>query len=216
MGLGPRRADPVLVFLSDTINPHPRPPLPPRPIGPQPDIAVLVLVEGIGAQVGRHQLLKPITLVAGISSRSGEVVQDSVNCGHAVISGGQGRPVGRACDRGILARITGRICPFFSCPYRAHTLSRRPEAAPHIKETSPVIDKGRALAKNACLFTRIGGLEVYLLSGDSPDIVLLLPLTGAAAETVSPSLRSGKPFSASAPQSEVKSTLKWKIRDQSY
>lgn len=79
-----------------------------------------------------------------------------------------------------------------------------------------MIDKGYALAKNASLFTRIGGLQDYLLSGDSPDIVLLLPLTGAAAETVSPPLRSGKPLPTSAPQSEVKSTLKWKIRDQSY
>ena len=76
-----------------------------------------------------------------------------------------------------------------------------------------MIDKGGALTNNVPLFTRIGGLELYLLSGDSPDIVLLLPLTGAAAETVSPPLRSGKPLSASAPQSEVKSTLKWKIRD---
>ena len=81
MGLGPRGADSVLVFLSDTINPHPRPPVPLRPIGPQPDIAVLVLVEGVGAQVGRHQPLKLIALIAGIGRRAGEIVQDSVDRG---------------------------------------------------------------------------------------------------------------------------------------
>lgn len=60
--------------------------------------AASVFVGGVGAQVGRHQPLKLIALVAGISRRAGEIVQDSVDRGHQVLSGGHGRPVGRACD----------------------------------------------------------------------------------------------------------------------
>lgn len=85
-------ADSALAFLGYQIDASVRAAIPSWPIAPQPHVAVLIRVNGIGTQIGGPEALKLVAFVAGIGGRMGEIVQDSVDRGHQMVSMGGGCP----------------------------------------------------------------------------------------------------------------------------